>query len=225
MVVKRLIGMRASLLVAVLLLVSGCGDGSDAAGLPSIEDIPSVEELVAEFEISEAELQDLQWIAGEEGWTLQEAIWRIQWQQHFGSVLHEIRETYPDQFAGGGILGEEGPRNVYIAFSGPVPDDVRNDPRLDHLDVEFRESAGFSEAELSDQVIDVHYTMRDLGFLEIGTGPDIDTGQVRVEAARRSIDRGKTDEEIIATLPPNVRADNVVIVFHPEGTVLNAELE
>ena len=80
MVVKRLIGMRASLLAAVLLLVSGCGDGSDAAGFPNIiEDMPSVEELVAEFVISEAELQDLQWIADEEGWTLQEAILRIQW--------------------------------------------------------------------------------------------------------------------------------------------------
>lgn len=217
---KRLIDVRALILMAMFILLASCGSGRDSDLTTSL---PTADEMIEQFEVSAAALDDLRFIAAEEGWSLEEALYRIGWQEGFSMFVQELRETYPEDFAGGGILGAEGPRNVFIAFRGSVPDDVRTNPRLGHLDVEFRESAGFSEAALADQVIDVHHTLRDLGFIEIGTGPDIDTGRVRVDAVRRKADRGKTDDEIIATLPPNVRAANVVIVFYPEGTVLGGD--
>jgi len=219
-VLKRLIGVRAFVPIVMCALLAACGSGGDSA-LPT--SLPTADEMIEQLDLSSAALEDLRFIADEEGWSLEEALYRIGWQEDFSRFVQELREAYPEDFTAGGILGEAGPRSVFIAFSGAVPDEVRFDPRLGHLEVEFRESTGFSEAVLSDQVIDVHYTMRNLGFLEVGTGPDIDTGQVRVDAARRPIDRGRTAEEIVASLPQNLRADNVVIVFHPEGTVLGGD--
>jgi hypothetical protein len=184
--------------------------------------LPTAEELIEQFGLTPAELEDIRFIAGEEAWTLEEALYRVAWQQGFSILAQELRETYPEDFASAEILGDAGPRHVSIAFRGPVPEEVRTDPRLSHLDVEFREAVGFSEAELAEQVVDVHYTLFELGFTQIVSGPEVDTGEVRVDAARRPVDRGKTDAEIIATFPENARADNVVIVLHPEGTVLGA---
>lgn len=190
---------------------------------PPRTSMPTFEEMIEQFGVTPAELEDIQFIAEEEGWSLEEALYRVGWHERFSDFVSELRETYPEEFSAGGILGDEGPRNVFLAFRGPIPEDVRSDPRLNHLDVEFRETTGFSESELVDQVIDVHSTMLDLGFIEVGTGPETETGEVRVDVARRPVDRGKTDAEIIANLPANLRADNVVIVFHPEGTVLGGE--
>ena len=170
-----------------------------------------------------AELEDLQWIANEEGWTLEEALYRIAWQQGFGRFVQELRETYSDEYAGGGILGDEGPRNVFVAFRNAVPQEVRDDPRLQYLDVEFREGTGFGEAELIEQATEAHYAMVDSGFTEVSSGPDIQTGVIRIEAVRRPIDRDKTAAEIITSLPSSLRADNIVIVFYPEGTVLGGD--
>ena len=54
-------------------------------------------------------------------------------------------------------------------------------------------------------------------------GEQTETGEVRVDVARRPVDRGKTDAEVIATFPANLRADNVAIVLHPEGTDLGGD--
>ena len=222
---ERLIEVRLALCVAVVVvLAAACGSEDNPGSAPLPESI-SVEELIEQFGVTPAALEDIRFIAGEEGWSLEEALYRVAWQEGFSIFAQELRETYPEEFASAEILGDEGPRRVLLAFRGLVPEEVRSDPRLEHLDIEFREMTGFSEAELADQVIAVHYTMRNLGFIEVGTGPDPDTGEVRVDAARRPEDRGKTDGEIIATFPENLRADNVVIVFYPEGTVLGADDE
>ena len=221
MVPKRLTDVRVVLCVALFVLPAACGSGEVLASLPA--SVPPIEEMIEQYGVTPAALEDIRFIADEEGWSLEEALYRIGWQGGFSDLVAELREAYPEDFSAGGILGDQGPRNVFLAFRGAVPEQVRSDPRLDHLDVEFREATGFSEAELSAQVIDVHYTMLELGFAEVGTGPETDTGEVRVDVARRPVDRGKTDDEIIATFPANVRADNVVIVFHPEGTVLGGE--
>ena len=214
--------MRAFLFAALLVSLAACGSG-EVSESPLSTSLPSIEEMIDQFGVTPAALEDVRFIADEEGWSLEEALYRIGWQESFSHFVAELRDAYPEDFSAGGILGDEGPRNVFLAFRGPVPEEVRTDPRLGHLDVEFREATGFSEAELSAQVIDVHRTMLDLGFREVGTGPETETGEVRVDAARRPVDRSKTDAEIIATFPPNVRADNVVIVFHPEGTVLGGD--
>lgn len=210
-------------MIALCAGLAACGsaDGSAAAELATL---PTAEELVEQFGVAPAELDDIGFVAAEEDWSLEEALSRLAWQQGFSTFVQELREIYPEDFAAGGILGDEGARSVFLDFRGPMPEDVRTDPRSNHLDVEFRQATGFSKAELVDPVIDVHYTMRELGFSEVVTGPEIDTGEVRVDTARRPVDRGKSDDEIIAAFPANLQADNVVIVFHSKRTVLG-ELE
>lgn len=208
--------------IALFVLLAACGSG-ELLESPPPTSLQPIDEMIDQFGVTPAGLEDIRFIADEEGWSLEEAVYRIGWQESFSQFVSELRESYPEDFSAGGILGDEGPRNVFLAFRGPIPEDVRGDPRLDHLDVEFREATGFSEAELSAQILDVHYAMLDLGFIEVGTGPETDTGEVRVDVARRPVDRGKTDADIIATFPASLRADNVVIVFHPEGTVLGGD--
>ena len=214
--------MKALRSIALYVLLAACGSG-EMSDSPLLTSMPTVGEMIEQFGTTPAELEDIRFIADEEGWSLEEALYRIGWQEAFSLFVDELRKTYPEDFSAGGISRDEGPRNVFLTFRGPIPEDVGSDPRLDHLDVEFRETTGFSEAELSAQVIDVHHTMLDLGFTEVGTGPETETGEVRVDVARRPVDRGKTDAEVIATFPANLRADNVAIVLHPEGTVLGGD--
>jgi hypothetical protein len=205
--------MRLGFLLLVLaIVVTACGEPDGSAGVFEVA-TPSAEELIEEFDLGPVELEDIQFVADEEGWTLAEAINRIGWQQGFAIVVQELRETYPHQFAGAAILFEEGPRDVFIAFRSSVPEEVRGDPRLQHLNVDFREMLGFSESELTRQTSAVHYAMREAGFPDVVSAPDIPTGIVDVFAVRREADRGKSDQEIIAGLPLVVRADNVRMMF------------
>ncbi len=204
---------RVVFLVLLALLLAACGVGGPGSAPPSEAVELSVDELIEQFGVTPAELQDIQFIADEEGWTLSEALDRIAWQQGFAVFVQELRETYPAEFAGGAILGDTGTRTVRIGFRSTVPAGVRADPRLQHLDVEFDEMLGFSEDDLSRQVIEVQRAMLDAGFSDVASGPDIFTGIIDVAAVRRETDRGKTDEEILADLPPVARAGNIRIVF------------
>ncbi|MEA3509968.1 MAG: hypothetical protein U9R51_00895, partial [Actinomycetota bacterium] len=207
---------RVVCLVLLALLLAACGVGGAGSAPPSEIVEPSVDELIEQFGVTPAELQDIQFIADEEGWTLSEALDRIAWQQGFAAFVQELRETYPAEFAGGAILGDTGARTVRLGFRSTVPVEVRADPRLQHLDVEFDEMLGFSEDDLSRQVIEVQRAMLDAGFSDVASGPDIFSGVIDVAAVRREVDRGKADQEIVADLPPAARADNVHIVFVDE---------
>ena len=212
---ERLLSMRRLvLMVAVMVVVASCGSSEVPL---AAEPLPSAEELIEQFGVTPAELQDVEFIAAEEGWTLAEALNRLGWQQGFSTFVDELRSSYPDDFAGAGILFEEGPRDVFIAFRTTVPPGVRDDPFLQHLDVDFREATGFTEEDLASQTLEVHQAMLEAGFTDVGTGPDVETGMIRVDAVRRTADRGKTYAQILAGLPPAVRADNVMVIFHDHG--------
>jgi hypothetical protein len=217
--VRRLMVMsRIAVLVTVLTVATAACGGS--ARPVADGPLPTAEELIEQYGVTPAALEDLRWIAGEEGWTLEEAIYRVAWQEGFSLFANEIRGTYPDEFAGAGILGDEGPHNVFISFRSAVPDAVRDDPRLEHLDVDFREMTGFSEDQLGEQTIAIHRAMLDAGFVDVVTGPDIDTGMIEVQAERRTFDHGRSDPQILAVLPDIVRAGNVRVVFFdfvPDG--------
>jgi hypothetical protein len=211
-------GRNAALVLTVVVLMASCGGSAAPASQEPRSQEPSLstEEFVEQFGVTPAELEDLKFVASEEGWTLAEAFDRIGWQQSFSVFLQEVRETYPDDYAGAAILFDEGPRNVFIAFRSTVPPEVRDDPRLAHLDVEFREMSGYSEEELNRQVVEVHQAMLEAGFANVGSGPDIETGIVRIEAELRDSDFGKPDADILAGLPAAARANNVVVVFYDE---------
>ena len=207
---------RVAFLVVLIVVLSAWGGRGAGSATPSQSAAPSVEELVEQFGVTPAELEDIRFVADEEGWTLAEALDRVAWQQGFAMFVQELREAYPGEFAGAAILGEVGPRSVFIGFRSTVPTDVRDDFRLQYLDVEFREMLGFSEAELVRQTTAVHQAMLDAGFSDVVSGPNISTGIVEVATVRREADRDKADREIFADLPVVARADNVSIMFFDE---------
>jgi hypothetical protein len=67
-----------------------------------------------------AELVDLLRIAEDSGISVEEAIFRYGWQNQFAIAATELEETYPEKFAGAGVI-DDGCR-AWIAFSGTVPD-------------------------------------------------------------------------------------------------------
>ena len=207
---------RVVFLVLLTLVLTACGGRGTGSTPPSESASPSVEELIEQFGVTPAELEDIRLVAEEEGWTLAEALDRIAWQQGFAVFVQELREDYVSDFAGAAILGEVSPRSVFIGFRSTVPAEVRDDARLQHIDVEFREMLGFSEDGLNRQAIEVHRAMLDAGFPDVVSGPNTSTGIVEVAAVRREVDRGKSDQEIITSLPAAVRADNVRVMFFDE---------
>ena len=207
--------MRWGFAITVLALVVAACSG----GTPSSAD-EDVEALVEQYRISQGELDDLRFLAEENGWTLAETLNRIAWQQGFAEFVQELREEYPDEYAAAAILPEAGPRSMFIAFRFAVPEDVRNDPRLDHLEVEFRDQQGFSESELVEQNNTLFCLLLDAGFPDLHAFPDPSTGLVLVDIERRPEDAGKSDDEIKGGLPVEAHADNVRITFFdslPDG--------
>jgi len=144
--------------VLVTLSLSACGDQPRA--VPADIATATAGELADRFSIQPTEMEDLATIAEENGWTIGEA-------------------AYQTTFAGVAILGDVGPRSVYVAFIGAVPDEVQSDVRLIGLEVDFRSGAPVSETELAAQTTSVHYAIREAGFDEVSPGPDLETGTVQ----------------------------------------------
>ena len=207
--------MRWGLAIVVLALVgSACSGGAPD---PAAED---VEALIEQYGVTAAELEDVRFVARENGWTLTEALNRVAWQPGFADFVQELRDEYPHEYAAAAILPEVGPRSVFIAFRSDIPDDVRNDPRLDHLEVEFRDQQGFNESELIEQNNTLFYLLVDAGFPDVHAFPDPSTRLVMVNVERRPEDVGRSDSEIKDDLPVEARADNVRIAFFdslPDG--------
>ena len=207
--------MRWGLALVVLALFGpACSGGTPD---PAAED---VEALIEQYGVTTAELEDLRFVAQENGWTLTEALNRVAWQPGFADFVQELRDEYPKEYAAAAILPEVGPRSVFIAFRSDVPDEVRNDPRLDQLEVEFRDHQGFNESDLVEQNNTLFYLLLDAGFPDVHAFPDPSTGFVMVDVERRPEDAGKSDSEIKDGLPVEAHADNVRIAFFdslPDG--------
>lgn len=196
--------------LVVTLTAAGCS-GSAAPSTHAAE-------LIEQFGVTADELVDIQVTAEEKGWTLEEALDRIGWHWGFAALVQELRENYPDDFAGAAIDGEVGARNVVIAFKWIVPAEVRDDPRLGHLDVEFREMTGISELETVSLApglyeAEVHYALLDAGFRNLVSVWNQNPGRIEVLVERRESDFGRSDDEIRALFPQLARADIVDVKF------------
>lgn len=169
---------------------------------------PPVGTIVPDPELSPAELDDLRFIAGERGWTLDEAIAQVGWQEDFDEAVDGIRAAYPEAFSGA-VITPEGPHQAWIGFAGEVPSEVRKHPAFLEVDVEFRANLGFALEALHAQLLDVHHGLRNAGFLDVISAYDLEAGAIDVSLGLGPISTSLRDLE--PRLPFSARAENVRI--------------
>ncbi len=160
------------------------------------------------YALSAAELEDVQFIAASNDWTLDEAMERVGWQPRFAELVGWARATYPDEFAGAAAT-PEGPGQARLQFKGDVPAEIARDPRLRGIDVQYRSGLGYSEAELHGQQLEVHQGLLDAGFVHVVSSYDIDNGEVDVELGANHL--VFSPRELEDFLPEAARAPNVNI--------------
>jgi hypothetical protein len=132
-------------------------------------------------EPSPAELEDIAFIAEQDGIPLDEAIARYGWQTCFGEVTNYLSETYPDQYAGAAIV-QDG-RRAWIAFKAEVPDEVSGLIEAIPVPVDLVGSRGFSEVELNETLQSVYADISTDGEVAASNGSyDIETGVITIHA-------------------------------------------
>ena len=160
---------------------------------PGIEDPPS-----------DAELNDLQFIANREGISLQDAIDRYAWHDNFSLTVSRIREVAPTSFARAEIAGAD---HAWIAFRGLPPRaalDVLDIFRNSHtaISVEVRTGLGFTEAEIEMAIPAVHYAVLESpGVRDATTSFDFPKGRITTTVVLESTasDSVLDDLRVIAT--------------------------
>ena len=177
LVAMFMLGILGTVPVDVVHAQDSGGEGTPVpeAAPPEIDDPPS-----------DAELQDLQFIADQDGISLQEAIDRYAWRDNFSLATSRIREAAPEDFASAEIVG---PRQAQIAFKGQPPStalDILDIFRNSHsgVTVEVRTGLGYSEAELQKAIPAVHYAViRSPGVRDATTSFESSTAQIRTVVA------------------------------------------
>ena len=172
--------MLGVLVTATIDVAHAQDSGDDGTPLPEaappeIDDPPS-----------DAELDDLQFMADQEGITLQEAIDRYAWRDNFSLATSRIREAAPEDFARAEIVDGG---HAWIAFKGQPPQaalDILDVFRNSHsgVTVEVRTGLGYSEAELQKAIPAVHYAvLRSPGVRNASTSFESSTSQIRTVVA------------------------------------------
>ncbi len=177
LVAAFMLGILGTAPVGVVHAQDAGADGTPVpeSALPEIDDPPS-----------DAELQDLQFIADQDGISLQEAIDRYAWHDNFSLATSRIREAAPEDFASAEIVG---PRQARIAFKEQPPQaalDMLDIFRDSHsgVTVEVRTGLGYSEAELQKAIPAVHYAVfRSPGVRDATTSFESSTAQIRTVVA------------------------------------------
>ena len=149
------------------------GDGTPVpeSAPPEINDPPS-----------DAELDDLQFMADQEGISLQEAIDRYAWRDNFSLAVSRIREATPEVFAGAEIVDDS---KAWVSFVGQPPKaalDILDVFRSSHssISVEVRAYASITAAELEKAIPAVHYAvLRSPGVRTASTSFESSTAQIR----------------------------------------------
>lgn len=131
--------------------------------------------------MSAGELTFLEMNARQEGITVEVAAERYGWHEAFSQLVAELWEAYPGDYAGSMIEPVES-AVAWVAFRDRAPQ-----PAVDLLQtfphpVAVYEHRGFTETELDERVVKVHYAVRDQKDVvgEVASGYDIETGEITV---------------------------------------------
>ena len=147
-----------------------------------VADLPDVPAPKIGDAPNDAELEDLQFIADQEGISLQTAIERYGWQDNFSLAVAQIQEAVSVAFVGAEIVDDS---NAWVAFKGAPPQAalvIINEFRSSHrgVSVHIRTGKeGLTEEERSKVVTTVHYAVyRDPEVRDATTYFDRDTSQI-----------------------------------------------
>lgn len=151
----------------------------DLAGASEAVDVGSLDEI--DCEPGPAELEDIAFIAEQDGIPLDEAIERYGWQACFAELTSYFNEAYPDQYAGAAIVDDG--RRAWIAFKGEIPGEVPDLVEAIPVTVDLLGARGFSEVELSETLQSVYADISNDEEVAAANGSyDIETGLITIHA-------------------------------------------
>ena len=161
---------------------------------------------------SPTELEDIAFIAEQDGIPLDEAVARHGWQGCFGAVTSYLDEVYSDEYAGAAIVDDG--HGAWIAFKGDVPEEAAELVEAIPVTVEFIGGKGFSEAELNEALQAVHYDVSSHEDVVAVSGSyDIETGVITINAQPlESLTDPAQRERLRQMLRPNQPANTAITV-------------
>lgn len=154
---------------------------SSPVGDVLLGDLPDVPAPQIDDPISDAELEDLQTLADQEGASLDEVVDRYAWNDNFGLAVDLIRAGYPGALTGAEIVHA---RAAWVGFAAGVPDGAMEildtfQKAYPAIAVDVRRDFGFSEIELREAISTVHYAaLEATGIREVNTVFDFDARQI-----------------------------------------------
>lgn len=205
---RRLIATGAALLALGVLSVFAAPAGLADAG--ETVDIGRLDEI--DCDPSPTELEDIEFIAEQDGIPLDEAIARHGWQGCFGAVTSYLDERYSDEYAGAAIVDDG--RGAWIAFKGDVPEEAAALVEAIPVTVELIGGKGFSEAELNELLPAVYYDVSSHEDVVAASGSyDIETGVITINAQPvESLTDPAQRERLREMLRPNQPANTAITV-------------
>ena len=170
----------------------------DAAGGERLvlTDLPDVAQPQIDDPISEAELEDLQAVAEQEGMSLQAAIDRYAWNDNYALAVASVREAHPGAIAGAEIIDGDG---AWVAFAAGAPEGAiaiidEFEKAHEAVAVEVRADFGFTEVELEKAIAAVHYAVFEAeNVRDATTSFDFDTREITTVVA---LDSGVADSAL-----------------------------
>jgi hypothetical protein len=186
---------RRGLAAAVVLMLLGAAPAAQGSPVDALAptDLSDVAQPRVDDPISEAEFEDLKFLASQQGMTLEAAIDRYAWSDNFALAVATIREAAPEAFTGAQIVDGEG---AWVAFAASAPDEAERiveafEKAHAAVTVEFRPDFGFTEVDLEIAIEAVHYAVFEAANVrDVTTSFDFDTRQITTVVA---VEGGMTD--------------------------------
>lgn len=149
------------------------------------KDLPSLPQNITIDGMTLDELEDLKWIAKEEGISFAEAIDHFGWQNEFVHYADKMEKTFPDLFAGA-VFNSDG-EGSWIAFKEEVPEVAIQEAATLPKTVTLIGSRGYTEFELKSELETVHDFVYHHDDIQNAQGYyDIEKGIITIEAVPKA---------------------------------------
>jgi hypothetical protein len=167
-----------------------------------------------EEESAKADTTDLELLAEQFGWGVEDASRHVDAQREFGHLIDGIAGKYREQYAGAEFAEKPGGTSQ-IMVKGEAPDDLRQMVKREELPVELVEGKRYSLAELEERSVEVVKALAERGYDEVGAAV-LPSGLIQVAV--------EGDPSRAKDLPERL-VDGVEIVQSPERMIRNEVVE